>query len=273
MTLFQALILGIVQGITEFIPVSSSAHLVIVPALLGWSIPANEAFVFDVLVQVATLAGVFAYFWRDIADITSAVFWGIWRRQPFTAPSAKLGWLVLIATLPAGVVGLLIKDLVEKTFDSPRVSAIFLLVTAVVLLIAERFGKRARPLEQLGWKDAVWVGFFQALALFPGISRSGATIAGGMTRNLERQAAARFSFLMSIPIILAAGASASFDLSKIPDLPSLLPIFIPGFLVAAITGYLSIRWLLGYLKRRPLIGFAVYCVIISLITLVVIQIG
>jgi undecaprenyl-diphosphatase len=128
-------------------------------------------------------------------------------------------------------------------------------------------------LEQLGWKDAVWVGFFQALALFPGISRSGATIAGGMTRNLERQAAARFSFLMSIPIILAAGASASFDLSKIPDLPSLLPIFIPGFLVAAITGYLSIRWLLGYLKRRPLIGFAVYCVIISLITLVVIQIG
>lgn len=267
MTLLQSIILGIVQGITEFLPVSSSAHLVIVPALLGWRIPPDEAFIFDVLVQVATLAAVFAYFWRDVVDITRAVLLGLWHRQPFAAPSARLGWLVLLATIPAGAAGLWIKDLIEKVFDSPSASAIFLLVTAALLLIAERLGRRARPLEQINWKDALWIGFFQALALFPGISRSGATITGGMTRNLERPAAARFSFLMSIPIILAAGLNASSDWMKIPHLLSLLPIFIPGFIAAAITGYLSIRWLLGYLTRRPLVGFAIYCLIASLLTL------
>jgi undecaprenyl-diphosphatase len=266
MTFIQAIILGIVQGATEFLPISSSGHLVIVPFIFGWDIPNGEAFIFDVLVQVATLVAVFAYFWADIWAIAGALFTGIRLRKPFHDPLARLGWLLMLSMLPAVIFGLVLKSTVENAFGSPLAAAYFLLVTAGLLVIAERFGKRLRGMEQLTWIDALVIGLFQVFALFPGVSRSGATISGGMLRNLQRPAAARFAFLMSIPVMMAAGFLALLDLIALPNWLSLLPTYVPGFIAAAVVGYLVIRWLLGYLTRHTLYIFAAYCAILSLLT-------
>lgn len=274
MNILQAIILGIVQGLTEFLPISSSAHLVIVPYLLGWRLETEQAFIFDVLVQVATLAAVMAYFWGDLYAIGRAWIAGLARGKPFEEGLSRLGWLLILASLPAGLFGLLVKDAVEAAFASPMATAASLLVTACLLVVAERIGKRSRNMNSLDWKDALWIGAAQALAIFPGISRSGATIAGAMARDMERPAAARFSFLMTVPIMLAAGAAAVKDLLELPgltnsELGALVWTFLPGFLAAAVTGYLSIRWLLGFLTRHRLYGFAVYCVAIGALTLIV----
>jgi undecaprenyl-diphosphatase len=266
--IFQSILLGIVQGLTEFLPISSSAHLVLVPHLLGWKIPAQAGFIFDVLVQDATLLAVFIYYWKDIRDIIKAVLNGLRQGKPFGSPEARLGWLIVLATLPAGIIGLLLKGAVEAAFQSPNATALFLLVTAGLLLIAERLHVQRSKIEMLSWKDALVIGFFQAIAIFPGISRSGATITGGMARGLERPAAARFSFLMTIPIMLAAGILAGLDLMKLPDLGSLLPAYIPGFIAAAITGYLAIRWLLKFLINHSLLIFSVYCAALGLLVLI-----
>lgn len=273
MSLWQSILLGLIQGLTEFLPISSSAHLVLAPYLLGWQIPAEIAFVFDILVQVATLAGVVTYFWADLVAIARAVLQGFLQRQPWSTPEARLGWRLVLASLPAGLFGLAIKDHVEAAFANPLATAGFLLVTAGLLLVAERLGQQKRSFEQVTWQDALWVGAFQALSIFPGISRSGATITGGMLRGLERPAAARFSFLMSVPIMFAAGLWALIDLPEAMQAVSLtwnalLPIFLPGLLSAAMAGYLSIRWLLRFLLQRSLVFFAVYCLVISLITYV-----
>ncbi len=269
MTIFQSILLGIVQGLTEFLPVSSSGHLVIIPYLLGWNIPAQVEFVFDVLVQVATLFAVIVYFWSDLLGITKAFIAGVRSRQVMADPQSRLGVYIILATIPAGVVGVLIKDMVEQAFDSPTATAFFLLVTSLLLVVAERLGARRRELVDIMAKDALWIGFFQALAIFPGISRSGSTITGGMTRDLQREPAARFSFLLSIPIMLAAGGLALLDLAEIPDIGSTLLVYLPGFIAAALTGYFSIRWLLGYLSRRPLNLFAIYCAVLGIFTLLV----
>jgi undecaprenyl-diphosphatase len=269
MTVIQSIILGIVQGLTEFLPISSSAHLVIVPYLLNWDIPPAQAFVFDVLVQVATLAAVFSFFWSDISQITKAFLKGLKDRAPFIDPQSRLGWLLILATVPAGLLGVFIKDLVESVFNNPGITGAFLFLTAGLLVLAEKIGKRSRALQQLTWQDAIWIGFFQAIAIFPGVSRSGATISGGMVRDLERPAAARFAFLMSIPIMLAAGLLAGIDMLQMPGLPDMLPVFIPGFIASAITGYVAIRWLLRYLVQHTLYDFAIYCVVMGMITLLV----
>ncbi len=264
MNLLQACVLGIVQGLTEFLPISSSAHLVLVPWLLEWHFEPQAAFVFDVLVQDGTLLAVIAYFWRDLVGLARAALEGVLRRRPFDDPQARLAWLLLLASLPAAAAGLLFKDLVEAAFDSPAAVSSFLLITAALLLLGERYGRRLRELEALRPTDALWIGLAQALSLFPGISRSGATISAGLARGLGRPQAARFSFLMSIPVMIGAGAVALNDLADAPGLSSLLPALIAGTVAAAITGYLAIHWLLGYLVRRPLTLFAGYCAIVGL---------
>ncbi len=273
MTYLQAIILGLVQGITEFLPISSSGHLVLTPFFLGWDIPPKEAFLFDVLSQVATLIAVITFFWTDLVTILKATWQGVIQRNPFADRYARMGWLLVLASVPAGVSGLLFKDRFEQSFSDPAAAAGFLLVTALFLVIAERFGKQSRNLDRLTWKDALWIGLFQTIALFPGVSRSGATITGGMTRGLDRSSAARFSFLLAVPIMLGAGLSASLDLIQIPNLSTALPPMLLGFLTAAITGYATIRWLLSFLTRRPVTVFAVYCVILSGITLLLIYLS
>ncbi len=272
MTILQAIILGIVQGLTEFLPISSSAHLVLVPALLGWQIPEDFNFIFDVIVQMGTLIAVIIFFWKDIVEILTAVISGIRSKTPFADPMARLGWLVVLATIPAGIIGLLIKPLVESAFSSPTATALMLVLTAVILFVAERIGKQTRDLATLTWVDALWIGLGQALAIFPGISRSGTTIGTGLVRGLKREGAARFSFLMSIPIMIATGLLEVKDFIEMPELSSYLPALIAGVVAAGIVGYLAIRWLLGYLGKHSLYAFSIYCLVAALIVLIILHV-
>lgn len=267
MTFLQAIILGIVQGLTEFIPVSSSGHLVLVPHFMGWEFTASQAFIFDVLVQWGTLFAVFIYFRRDLIDIISAFGRSLLAGKPFATEDARMGWYLIIATIPAVVVGLLCKDLIEAAFSNARITGFFLLITAALLMIAEVIGKRNRSMGEITWVDSLWIGCSQVLALLPGISRSGATIAGGMTRNLDRSSAARFSFLMSVPVMLGAGVLAIKDLFAMPVTDNFLLPLLAGFLAALVSGYIAIRWLIAYLSRHSLSVFAVYCLLLGLVVI------
>lgn len=266
MNLFQALILGLVQGATEYIPVSSSAHLVIVPWLLGWP---DASFAFEVLVQWGTLVGVFIFFWTDIWQISGAVLQGIMKGRPLASPEAKLGWLVIVATIPAVVLGLMFKDWFEGAFARPIFAGGLLVLTALLLTVAERFGRQRKELDRLTWLDALIIGLWQAGAILPGISRSGATIGGAVIQGYNRTAAARFSFLMSIPALLGAGVVALSDLAEAGSLGGELPAISVGFVAAAVSGYLCIRWLLHYLQRHSLYLFAAYCLAFSFLTITI----
>jgi len=258
MNIFHAFLLGVLQGLTEFIPVSSTAHMLIGQSLLG--IPASDAiFSFLVLVQLGTVLSLVVYFWKDLLDIVKAFF-----AKPFSTGKNKLGWWILIATLPALVFGYLLKNAVEALFRNPLLeAAIRLLITAVLLVLAEWFGKRNRNLEKMTWLDSLFIGLAQVIAVFPGASRSGTTISAGMVRGFDRPSAARFAFLMSVPVMVAAGTYQSLDLLKIPGLGSFLPMLLIGFVCAAIVGWLAVRWLLGYFGRHSLYAFAIYCLIVG----------
>ncbi|HEX9923460.1 MAG TPA: undecaprenyl-diphosphatase UppP [Anaerolineae bacterium] len=266
MNLWQALILGIVQGATEYIPVSSSAHLVLVPWLLGWP---DASFAFEVLVQWGTLVGVFIFLWADIWAIIKGFVTGLLQRQPFGNREAVLGWLVIVATLPAVILGLLFKDLFEAAFEAPVFVGALLILTALLLVIAERFGSRTRDLDQLNWLEALIIGLWQVAAILPGISRSGATIGGAVLRGFDRPAAARFSFLMSIPALLGAGMVALGDLVEAGTLAMELPAISVGFVGAAVSGYLCILWLMRYLQHHSLYVFAAYCTAVSILSIIV----
>ena len=265
MTLLQAFILGVVQGLTEFIPVSSSGHLVLVPWLLKWDLEPQAAFVFDVLVQWGTLLAVIVYFRKDLKAITSAVLSSLRNRDQPLSPDARLAWLVALSTIPALFAGLLLKSLVEDAINSPKAVFIFLLITGGLLFLGEKLGRRFKSMTDISYADAIWIGIFQIFSLFPGVSRSGATISAGLLRGIKRDTAARFSFLMVVPIMIAAGFIALIDLATIPDALSLIGTLIIGFIVAAIVGYISIHWLLKFLSERSLYYFSVYCLLIGLI--------
>ena len=269
MNIFQSILLGIVQGLTEFIPVSSTAHLILVPWLLQWTFDENVRFVFDVLLQLGTLAAVMVYFWKDLWGIARAVAADTLRGRPAASPEARLGWLIVVATIPALVIGLLFKRYVEALHHNPALVAGILLAAALILFGSERLGRRTRPLASLTWIDALIIGCSQALALLPGVSRSAATISGGLVRDLERPAAARFSFLMSVPVMLAAGLVAVKDLLALPNYLAYLPPLLIGTLAAAVVGFVSIHWLLGYLARKPMDVFGWYRVAAGILCLAV----
>ncbi len=274
MSIFQALILGIVQGLTEYIPVSSTAHLILVPWLLGWNFSQDTKFVFDVLVQWGTLVGVMVYFWRDIIEITRAVVTGLLQRRPFGTLEARIGWLVAIATIPAVIAGSLFKNSVEQLYSLYIVIAVVMILGGFLMMAAERWDKRQYDVGKMTVVDSIIIGIWQVLALIPGISRSSATISGAMLRNFKREDAARFSFLMSIPALLGAGVVALKDLFEVKGLlASLAAPLAVGFIAAAISGYLSIRWLLGYLKSRPLNRFVYYRFAFGALCIIVILLG
>lgn len=255
MSLIRALILGVLQGATEFLPVSSSGHLVLVPWLLGWPAP---GLAFDTLVHWGTAFAVLGYFWRDWLGLLQAGRQAV-RTRSLQSPGARLGVLIVVGTLPAAAAGFLLEDFFESMFARPVAAAGFLLVTAILLAISERLARRYRDLEELRKGDALTVGTAQALAIFPGISRSGATIAAGIGRGLTRTAAARFSFLLATPIILGAGALQLFDLAQAGELAVQAPALIVGFLSALLVGLACIHFLLRYLQQHTLYPFAVYC--------------
>jgi undecaprenyl-diphosphatase len=273
MTVFQAIILGIVQGLTEFIPISSSGHLVMVPWLLKWELEPNSTFVFDVLVQWGTLLALVIYFRRDIASISSAVIAGLRNSEVRSNPEYRLAWLILLSTLPAISVGLLLKSLVQDAISSPLWVSIFLLFTGALLFSAEKLGSRSKLMGDMPRRDALMIGIFQVLSLFPGISRSGATISAGMFTGLRREDAARYSFLMATPIMIAAGIVALIDMAGLENAVPLFGSLIVGFFVAALVGYLAIHWLLRYLREHSLTVFSIYCIVIGLMGMLLVALN
>ncbi len=269
MNLFHAFLLGLLQGLTEFIPVSSTAHLLIAQRLLG--LPADDAaFSFSVLVQLGTVLALIVYFWRDLLAIFLETLKNLGGLRNFkTLPeNAKQGWYIVIASIPALLAGYLLKDAVEALFKTPMLEAAIRLFTAAVLLtLAERFTAKNRQLDSMTWLDALFVGLMQVIAVFPGASRSGTTISGGMFRGFDRPAAARFAFLMSVPVMLAAGGYEMLDVFKMPGLSEFLPLLASGFITATIVGWLAIKWLLSYLNKNSLYSFAAYCAVVGAICL------
>jgi undecaprenyl-diphosphatase len=266
MNLFHAFILGIIQGLTEFIPVSSTAHLLISQKLLG--LPANDAmFSFLVLVQIGTIVSLIIYYWKDLLAIATAVLDFRRLKEPKSLkPEAKLGWYIIIATIPALLAGYLLKDTVEVLFKTPLLEAAIRLLTAALLLVlAEWLTKKNRKLDSMSWLDALIIGLLQVIAVFPGASRSGTTISGGMFRGFDRPSAARFAFLMSVPVMLAAGAYQMLDVIRMPNLTAFLPVLAVGFVTAAVVGWLAIRWLINYLNKNSLYVFAIYCAVVGLL--------
>jgi undecaprenyl-diphosphatase len=258
MTYFHAFLLGIIQGLTEFIPVSSTGHLLMMQEFLGIT-PSDATFAFLVLVQMGTIVSLLVYFWKDLLILIRAFF-----AKPFSTQDNRMAWYIIIATVPALLAGALLKDAVEALFKTPLIEAPIRLFTAALLMsLAEYFGKRTRNLGSMTWLDALFIGGMQIVAVFPGASRSGTTISGGMFRAFDRPSAARFAFLMSVPVMLAVGAYEMLDVLKMPDLTSFLPVLAVGFITAAVVGWLVIKWLLGYLNQHSLYIFAAYCAIMG----------
>lgn len=263
MNLFEAVILGIVQGLTEFLPISSTAHLRIVPALAGWEDPGAA---FTAIVQIGTLAAVLIYFYRDISSILRAVLQGLASRRPLGTQESKMGWMIAAGTLPIVVFGLLFKTEIETGLRSLYSISAALIGLALLLTLAEyRMKKRLgeglemKSLEKIGWKEALLIGLIQSIALIPGSSRSGVTITGGLFLNLSREAAARFSFLLSLPSVFAAGIYQLYKTREIIfSSPENLAAIVVATIFSAIVGYASIAFLLNYLKNHSTKIFILY---------------
>jgi undecaprenyl-diphosphatase len=265
-TIVQVIILGIIQGATEFIPISSSAHLMLVPWLLQWEVTPSLGF--DIVLHLGTLVAALAYFWKDwLAMAQSALRW--MAKRDSSDPNLKLLGLLILATIPAAVIGGLFQSFFERVFENPLVASLMLFVTAGLLFAGERLGKQERQPEELSRLDSLIIGLAQAVAILPGISRSGATMAAGRLRGLGRDAAARFSFLMAAPIILGTGLVHIFGLIETGMSSSELVTMLVGFAVSLVSGYLVIRWLLGFLRARSTAVFSVYCVAAGALCLIV----
>ncbi len=278
MTLTQAFLLGIIQGLTEFIPVSSTAHLLIGQKALG--VASSElVFAFLIIVQLGTVLSLIIYFWADLLKVAKAFLYSLQDFRSFKnfgslSVEARIGWYIILATIPAALVGYFVRGLVETLFLSPLLSASIRLFSAATLMSsAEWLGKRTRKLDEMNWLDSFIIGFFQVLAIFPGASRSGSTISGGMLRGFDRAASARFAFLMSVPIMLGVGIYESFGAFHLVGFDEFLPALIVGFISAAIVGWLAVKWLLTYLNKNSLYSFAVYCASLGVIILSIYLLG
>jgi undecaprenyl-diphosphatase len=254
MGLLEAIVLGLVQGLTEFLPISSTAHLRVVPALLGWQDPGAA---YSAVIQLGTVAAVLLYFARDLGRITQGFFAGLRRGDALGNPDARLGWAVLLGTLPIGFAGLLLKKRIETSFRSLYVVASALVVLALVLWWAERRATHRRHLEDVTVPDGVAVGLAQALALIPGASRSGVTLTAGFGLGFTREAAARFSFLLSIPATTLAGLLELRHLLASPGRTSPL-MMVVGTAVSFGSGMAAIAWLLRFLRTRTALVFVGY---------------
>jgi len=268
-SLVHALILGIVQGLTEFLPISSSAHLILIPRLLGWQDPFIDSAAFDVMLHMGTLLALLAYFWRDLIRLLVAWLGSLRDRRIGADPDRRLAWLLVVSVVPAALLGAALEGFFERTFrDQYAWIALFILVGAGLLWLGERRGQRTRGLDRMVWRDAAMIGVAQALALFPGVSRSGITIAAGLLLGLEREAAARFSFLMAVPVIAGAGLFKARNLVG-QDLGGAQgDQLVVGIVAAAVFGFLAIALLLRFLRTNPTTVFILYRVVLAAVVVV-----
>ena len=265
MSYVEAIVLGIVQGLTEFLPISSSGHLRIVPELFGWSDPGAS---FTAVIQLGTMAAVVIYFWADLWRITAAWFRDAWRilKHRGTAgerssDDARMGWYLIVATIPIVIFGVAFSDQIETGARDLRLIASTLILGGLVLLWADKVGKRTKGVEHIATKDGVTIGLAQSLALIPGVSRSGSTISAGMFLGFTREAAARFSFLLSIPAVVLSGV---YSLKDVGDGVPVGPTAV-ATMVSFVVGYAAIAWLLRYLTSHTLMVFVVYRVALGLL--------
>ena len=253
MTSFEAVVLGIVQGITEFLPISSTAHLRVVPALLGWDDPGAA---FTAVLQLGSLAAVIGYFMKDLAAMVAAA--ARWAREPGKPPepAARMLAYIIVSTIPVGLAGIALKHRIEGSFRSLYVIAAAQIVVGLALAVVEKAARKTRPFEDITMRDAIVIGCAQMLALVPGVSRSGITLLAAMGIGLQRPAAARFSFLLSVPAVAAAGIFELPKVLKSHDVSG-APLAI-GRVAAVVASYASIAWLLRFLRTRTTLPFVVY---------------
>ena len=266
----QALIMGLVQGLTEFIPVSSSGHLVLVPWLFGWKDPFIDSVAFTVVLHMGTFVALLAFFWRDWVTLIPAGLATIRDRSFKGDPNRKMAFLLVIATIPAILVGPIFESKFEELVREPARIALMLCVGAAILWLADRWGSKQRDETSLSFRESLGIGVAQVIALVPGISRSGISISAGMFLGLNREAAARFSFLMATPVIGGAGVweARKFFTHEAGPNPEMNVVVI-GFLAAMVSGFLAVRFMLEFLKRQPLTAFIVYRIVAAVVVFIV----
>lgn len=267
MSFLEALILGILQGFTEFLPISSSAHLVLVPWWLGWDRP---PLLFEVTVHLGTTVALISYFWEDWLTLIRAGF-QVLRQRAIRTPDEKVLFLIFLSTIPGIIGGLLLEPYFEKELSDPAFTAITLYITAVLLIGSEWYTASApgnKTMQEMTVWDSVFIGIAQAIAIIPGVSRSGSTIAAGLVRYLNRESAARFSFLMATPIILGAGAKQLLDILLGEEVQLDAGVMVLGFVSSVVVGYASIAFLLSFVRRQKLYIFAAYCILFATLSLI-----
>uniref|UniRef100_A0AAU3H2V7 Undecaprenyl-diphosphatase n=1 Tax=Streptomyces sp. NBC_01401 TaxID=2903854 RepID=A0AAU3H2V7_9ACTN len=279
MSWFESFVLGLVQGLTEFLPISSSAHLRLAAAFAGWHDPGAA---FTAITQIGTEAAVLIYFRKDIARILSAWFRSLTNASMRSDHDAKMGWLVIIGSIPIGVLGVTFKDQIEGPFRDLRLIATTLIVLGIVLGVADRLAardetggkhraiKERKTLKELGVKDGLIFGFCQAMALVPGVSRSGATISGGLLMGYTREAAARYSFLLAVPAVLASGV---FELKDAGEGHVSWPPTIFATIIAFAVGYAVIAWFMKFITTKSFMPFVIYRVVLGIVLFVLIGAG
>jgi len=280
MSWFESLILGLVQGLTEFLPVSSSAHLRLTAAFAGWEDPGAA---FTAITQIGTETAVLIYFRKDIARIVSAWFRSLTNKAMRSDHDAQMGWLVIIGSIPIGVLGVTLKDQIEGPFRDLRITATTLIVMGIILGVADRLAardeaggkhraaKERKSLKDLSVKDGLIYGVCQAMALVPGVSRSGATISGGLLMGYTREAAARYSFLLAIPAVLASGAFELKDASEGGDVSWGPTVF--ATIIAFLVGYAVIAWFMKFITTRSFMPFVYYRILLGILIIVLVSVG
>jgi len=275
MTIVQAIILGVVQGLTEFLPISSSGHLLLVPWLFNWHFLLENPDLnktFDVALHLGTFVAVVLYFWREIGRLLGAWVRSVARRS-LAEPEARLAWLLIVSTIPAAVVGVLLEDFITNTLGKPWMIGVAMIVFAAFMYLVDHVAKLDRDLGSLTWVDAILIGAAQALALLPGVSRSGVTMMTGLLVRLDRESAARYSFLMSIPVIGGAAAFKGLEVAR-DGLPSGTAVpFAVGMISAALSGIAAIWFVLAYLKRHNFNLFVVYRIAVGVGVLILVVAG
>jgi undecaprenyl-diphosphatase len=256
-SLLEAVVLGIVQGLTEFLPVSSTAHLILVREIAGWTVDPTADLVFDIAVHAGTLVAVLAAFRTDVAALARGLGSAL-RTRSLKAPGARLAVLLVVGTIPAAVVGLTLKEPLKALRDNPVLVTWILIGASALLVLGEKIGKRERKSESLSAGEAFVIGVFQAMALAPGVSRSASTMTGGLLCGLERPDSARFAFLLLLPAVGGAMVLGIAELGSVKDVGALVPALVAGFITSAVTGFLCIRWLLAFLRKRSLYWFVGY---------------
>ncbi|KHL11170.1 undecaprenyl-diphosphatase [Mumia flava] len=266
---FHAIVLGLIQGLTEFLPISSSGHLAIYPAFFGWEDPGAA---FTAVIQIGTELAVVLYFWRDIWTIGSGWVRGLFSAEAREEHEWRMGWFIIIGSLPIVILGISLKEVIENDFRNLWVIATMLVVVGVVLGVADRIGRQERTIENLTWTHAVLYGLAQAAALIPGVSRSGATISMGRLLGYERAAATRYAFLLAIPAVVGAGL---YELKEIPggDNPYGVGPTILATVVSFVVGIAVIHWLLGYVSKHSFAPFVIYRIALGGLTLALLATG